>query len=378
MRLSACLLALGLPLLCATALPASALPLSKPAATAPVATPVNFIDRLLKGGSTQRGKSTAHRRKKTAMKSKSTAPVTSLPAIVPIPIPKPSEEKPETAPAPSVVEDAPAPIPTPAPAAASPPAPAPEPVPVPKPAPAPEAKGNADKPDAEPEKTEESKDPSAPPATPADTAKPDADHPALQPDDDDSELVIEPEDPGALKACLSDLAALGARSETVKAIDEGSGCGIADPVKVDEILPGISLGGAVMRCETALGLAKWLKGSVQPALAVALPDRKLKGIVPGSTFACRLRNNASSGMLSEHARGNAFDIAAFTLDKGTVDMTPRKDDHTMEGALQKAVTAGACLYFTTVLAPGSDAAHETHMHVDVKARKNGYRICDVP
>jgi hypothetical protein len=185
------------------------------------------------------------------------------------------------------------------------------------------------------------------------------------------------EDPAALKICLSDLQAVGAKFAKIDPVDEGNGCGIEAPIEVDEALPGLALGGAVMRCQTALSLAHWLKNTVQPALDAASPGRKIVGVVPGTTFACRLRNNASSGVISEHARGNAFDVAAFKLDNGeTLDMKPRQDDHTMEGAFQKAISAGACLYFTTLLAPGSDASHETHVHVDIKDRKNGYRICE--
>ena len=56
-------------------------------------------------------------------------------------------------------------------------------------------------------------------------------------------------------------------------------------------------------------------------------------------------------------------------------IAPREKDSSLEGAFQRAVVATACLYFTTVLDPGSDAAHETHLHLDVKARRNGYRFC---
>lgn len=35
----------------------------------------------------------------------------------------------------------------------------------------------------------------------------------------------------------------------------------------------------------------------------------------------------------------------------------------------------SCARFTTVLGPGSDGYHQTHMHVDLEVRHNGYRIC---
>ncbi len=44
-------------------------------------------------------------------------------------------------------------------------------------------------------------------------------------------------------------------------------------------------------------------------------------------------------------------------------------------AFQRALNAAACLYFTTVLSPGSDDAHRNHMHLDVMKRTGGYRYC---
>ena len=184
------------------------------------------------------------------------------------------------------------------------------------------------------------------------------------------------EDPEALEACLTDLAALGTKYETASRIDDGDGCGIDQPLEVAEVLPGIDTGGAQMRCETARALGRWLKDTVNPALNIAMPGRKIAGLTTGSTYACRLRNGASTGKISEHARGNAIDIAAFRLDDGTeVTMKPRVEDGTMEGAFQRTATAGACLHFSTVLSPGSDAAHQDHLHLDVLERKSGYRYC---
>ena len=45
------------------------------------------------------------------------------------------------------------------------------------------------------------------------------------------------------------------------------------------------------------------------------------------------------------------------------------------GAGIGAATAAPCLHFTTVLSPGSDAAHQNHLHLDVMERENGYRYC---
>lgn len=187
---------------------------------------------------------------------------------------------------------------------------------------------------------------------------------------------VEKEDQAALKACMADLATLGTKFKTAARIDDGDGCGIDQPIEVAEALPGIDTGGAQMRCETARALGHWLKDTVQPALRIAMPERRITGLTTGSTYACRLRNGASTGKTSEHAKGNAIDIAAFRLDDGSeVTMKPRAEDGTMEGAFQRTASAGACLHFTTVLSPGSDATHMDHLHLDVLERDSGYRYC---
>ncbi|MCQ1836084.1 extensin-like domain-containing protein [Neorhizobium galegae] len=226
--------------------------------------------------------------------------------------------------------------------------------------------------------------PGQPAAPGQDAAKPDDAKPnETKPDEQKAEAPPPPpppplvkEDPGELKACLAELTSLGAKFEPTDPIDEGNGCGIESPIDVTEVLPGVSLGGATMRCKTAVSMAHWLKDTVQPALNIAMPGRRITGLVPGSTYACRLRNSASTGKISEHARGNAFDVAAFKLDNGEkMEMKPRTEDSTLEGAFQRTATAGACLHFTTVLSPGSDAAHQNHLHLDVLERKDGYRYC---
>lgn len=239
---------------------------------------------------------------------------------------------------------------------ANPPAVADVPAPLPKPAePATAAGPSQDGPKPDGKEKEEEKAETPPPPPPPPLVK---------------------EDPEELKACLADLASLGVKFEPTDPIDDGNGCGIENPIDVEEILPGVKLGGATMRCKTAQALGHWLKDTVQPAMTIAMPGRRIVGVVPGSTYACRLRNSAATGKISEHARGNAYDVAAFRLDNGEkLEMKPRTEDSTMEGAFQRTATAGACLHFSTVLSPGSDAAHETHLHLDVLERRAGYRYC---
>jgi hypothetical protein len=171
---------------------------------------------------------------------------------------------------------------------------------------------------------------------------------------------------------------LGATFREEKRIDDGKGCGIDKPLTLQTVLPGITLKPeGKMRCETALELARWTKDAVLPAAKVALENEgPLITINQASSYICRLRNNATTGKISEHARGNAIDIASFTFKNGkSIEIQPRDEDSTLAGAFQRAVTATGCLYFETVLDPGSDEAHENHLHFDVIERKGGYRYC---
>lgn len=365
---------------------------------------IDFFDRLLRDNGGRRHTSTAHRRTRTAQGAKATPPA---PAVIPVPIPRPTDAT-ATPAAPEAPKSEAAPLPAPsaapqeqsAPTPVEPPATAapvekPAEVPVPpaqaetptvrQPATATEPAHDAEvpKPLAKPTEQPAGEPPAKPDATqpeqpagttpPASGEEPKAEEKPAEP----PPPPIVNEDPEELKACLADLAVLGTKFKPIDRIDDGEGCGIDKPIEVAEVLPGIELGGAVMRCKTAQALGHWLKDTVQPAMSVAMPDRRITGIVPGSTYACRLRNSAATGKISEHARGNGFDVAAFKFDNGDkMEMTPRRDDHTMEGAFQRTVTAGACMHFTTVLAPGSDASHETHMHLDVIDRNGGYRICE--
>ncbi|WP_455270758.1 extensin family protein [Rhizobium herbae] len=210
------------------------------------------------------------------------------------------------------------------------------------------------------------------PENPVD-AKPATVQPAPEP-----VLTIEPEDEKEYGACLADLKAIGATFKEEPRVDDGKGCGIDKPLTLSAVLPGITLKPeGKMRCETALELARWTKDAVLPAAKVALENEgPLTTINQASSYICRLRNNAATGKISEHARGNAIDIASFTFKSGkSMEIQPRDEDSTLAGAFQRAVTATGCLYFETVLDPGSDEAHENHLHFDVIERKGGYRYC---
>jgi len=96
-----------------------------------------------------------------------------------------------------------------------------------------------------------------------------------------------------------------------------------------------------------------------------------------SAYSCRGMNGNAFARISEHAFGNALDIAAFTLADGRT-ITVKNGWHGLpeEQGFLRDVQGAACNQFTTVLAPGSNAYHYDHIHVDLMRRSSDYRICN--
>lgn len=184
-----------------------------------------------------------------------------------------------------------------------------------------------------------------------------------------------PDDYATCLAALRDYGTVFEERETMTG--QLPDCGIANPIEVTEILPGVALRPeAVMRCETARALASWVSGTVVPAAERTGVLSPLAAINHGSTYLCRNRGGVAAGKVSEHAFGNAVDVMGFRFEDGSsLAIEPRADAGTIEEAFQRATRGGACLDFTTVLGPGTDEAHADHLHLDVKKRNGGYRIC---
>lgn len=184
--------------------------------------------------------------------------------------------------------------------------------------------------------------------------------------------------PAAYRACLDAIDGLGVDYVEIEPIqDDDPACGIARPLEVRTLGPDITLDPpARVRCATARAAATWVADEVVPA-ASGLRDRgALVELRNGSAYICRRRNSAQTGRLSEHSFGNALDITAFVFERGEpIAIEPRADDGTLAEAFQRAVRAGACLHFTTVLGPGTDAAHADHLHLDLRRRDRDFRIC---
>lgn len=180
-------------------------------------------------------------------------------------------------------------------------------------------------------------------------------------------------------SCLDDLRGFGMTFRELPPIteEENPDCGIRKPVEVSRIVPGVEMQpDAVMRCETARSLARWVSTFVLPA-SLRLDDRGPVTMVEhGSTYVCRNRNGNSDAKMSEHAFGNAIDVMGFRFASGDpIPIEPRMRSGTMAEAFQRGVRHSACMDFTTVLGPGTDAAHADHLHLDIKERRGGFRLC---
>ena len=183
-------------------------------------------------------------------------------------------------------------------------------------------------------------------------------------------------------ACLAALRDLGATfTEEPRQTDpDDPDCGIARPLLLQGLGAGIALPDApLLRCETALALARWSQDFLRPA-AEALPEAApLAALRTGPGYVCRERVGTADpdAKPSEHAYGNAIDIMAFEFaGREPLPVQPRKGDADGDEAFQRAARATACLLFTTVLGPGSNAAHDDHLHLDLARRSSGWRLCD--
>jgi Extensin-like protein C-terminus len=133
---------------------------------------------------------------------------------------------------------------------------------------------------------------------------------------------------------------------------------------------------ATLACPVVSVLNRFVSDRVQPAAArwFGQPVVEIKQI---SAYSCRGMNGNPHANISEHAFGNALDIAAFTLADGH-KITVKDGWHGSpeEQGFLHDVQGAACEMFTTILAPGSNAYHYDHMHVDLMRHASGRVICE--
>jgi peptidoglycan hydrolase-like protein with peptidoglycan-binding domain len=200
--------------------------------------------------------------------------------------------------------------------------------------------------------------------------------------------------------CSEALSSLTLDYEALQPMKEGL-CGAPAPILLKSLGqdPEVTLDPpATVTCNLARALSAWLNESIQPH-AKALFNSPVTKLHVGS-YTCRNRNGGADLPLSEHALANALDISDFVLGSGeriaVVDSWPSDNPplpmpnpgrvstsfmkrasaslDKPERAFLKSVRDDACDIFGTVLGPGADEAHKSHLHLDMKHRR-GASLC---
>lgn len=154
-------------------------------------------------------------------------------------------------------------------------------------------------------------------------------------------------------------------------------CGMDNPFKVAAFAEGY-VGvkpEATLACPIIPMLTGWMGEAVQPAAMrwFGQPVVEIKQI---SAYSCRSQNGQPGARISEHAFGNALDIASFRLaDERLVTVKDGWRGAPEERGFLREIHAAACERFNTVLGPGADMFHYDHFHVDLARRQNGRAVC---
>jgi hypothetical protein len=181
----------------------------------------------------------------------------------------------------------------------------------------------------------------------------------------------------ASNACRRALEAAGVVAEPAAAFSGDEQCILEDPVALEAVgahTGNVALPGRpTLECRFAAVFGDWLREVVNP-VAASLLGAHVDAVVTGPGHQCRRR---AGGKLSEHGIGIAIDITAIRLIDGRIiRIEDLVDAEGPEREFLRAISASACGYFTTVLGPGSDAAHADHLHLDMAERQSvEYRIC---
>lgn len=163
--------------------------------------------------------------------------------------------------------------------------------------------------------------------------------------------------------CRAVLERSGVRLVELEPLGDGA-CRRADRTHVGAALP-LRPARAEATCAVQAGLLRWLERRIQPAARTELGS-PIAGLEHYGTHSCRRIGNDPDSGWSEHATGNAIDIAAFVLADGrriSVLDDWQSGDPARSRFLRTAHDA-ACRDFGTVLGPDYNRAHRDHFHLD--------------
>jgi len=181
----------------------------------------------------------------------------------------------------------------------------------------------------------------------------------------ESKLIALRDDVGECRAVLE-------RSDVVfSALDpRGEGACLRADRTVLSLLP-LAPSPPPTTCPVGIGLELWLRDVVQPAAQTHF-RQEVAQIEHYGAFSCRRLYGGSTGRWSEHATGNAIDIAGFTLADGTrIGVLGDWEGESERAAFLREVRDGACPLFATVLSPDYNEAHRDHFHFDMAGSWRG-------
>jgi len=191
----------------------------------------------------------------------------------------------------------------------------------------------------------------------------------------DPEPLPAPPAPAEPSACQRRIEGEIALIEAQPSLIGPGDCGAVDVVKLEAIVLKdksrvVVTPPATLRCQMAEALAHWVREDV--VAAVSGMGTAVRALDNYASFDCRGRNRIAGAKISEHGAANAIDIRGIALANGKfAGLT----DRTIPKDFRETIKKSICARFTTVLGPGSDGHHETHIHMDLAERRGGYRLC---
>ena len=181
-----------------------------------------------------------------------------------------------------------------------------------------------------------------------------------------------PEEPSACRIRIADKIAV---VEPLPQLTGPGDCGATDVVKLEAVIMADKskvplTPAAVLRCTMAEAVALWIREDLTASAATL--GSTIRSLDNYASYDCRGRNRVAGAKISEHGMANAIDIRGIHLANGKF---AGFTDRNFTRDFRETVRQQTCSRFTTVLGPGSDGHHESHIHVDLAQRRGGYRLC---
>jgi hypothetical protein len=187
--------------------------------------------------------------------------------------------------------------------------------------------------------------------------------------------------PADAAACFAKLRANHVEAEIVPAPPAPlADCGIAEPVRLSSI--GLASGATIdmpdrpiVDCAFAVTFTEFAQDLMAP-LATAMLGSGIVALATGG-YSCRSPIRLPSGSPNPHAKGIAIDLSVIVLaDRRRIAIG--HEANSAEALFARTMRQAACGWFTTVLGPGTNAAHAEHFHFDVlrHGASDSYRICE--